>query len=671
VKRDGAFVEVSWLEAFQEVEQRLLPIVAEHGANAVATYLGNPSAHNMAAVFFGPLLRSLGTTNRFSASTVDQAPKQMSAGLMFGTALSVPIADIDRASYLLMLGANPYASNGSLMTAPDFPGRIEAMQARGGKLVVVDPRRSKTAEVADEHLFIRPSTDAWFLFGLVHVLFEEDLVDLGAVAEWVSGIEEIAALARDFSPDVVAPVCGIDAETITRTARELAGAEGAAVYGRIGTCTQEFGTLASWLIDVLNVVTGNLDRPGGAMFTLPLAGGATTSGAPGRGRGLSVGKYRSRVSELPGAFGELPVVALAEEITTPGDGQVRALVTVAGNPVLSNPNSAQLDAALESLDFMVSVDIYVNETTRHADVILPAPGPLQRPHYDSALYQLAVRNVGNYSPATFPLEPDQLEEWEILAKLALVAQGAGADADPAVLDDTIIRSMAESSVGNEHSRLHGDDVEELLTSLAARRGPERMLDLQLRGGPYGLTLDELEANPHGIDKGPLVPRVPEVLRTPTGMIELAPEPLVADVARLRAAQARLADHDTLVLVGRRDLRSNNSWMHNVEVLVKGKPRCTMHVHPEDASRLGLTDGGNAKVASRVHAVEVPVEITDAVMKGVVSIPHGWGHDVDGVELGVARRYGGVNANLLTDERVFDALSGNAALNGVPVTVAPC
>jgi anaerobic selenocysteine-containing dehydrogenase len=671
IKRDGRFVPASWHEAFAEVEARLLPIIEAHGPNAVATYLGNPSAHNLASMFFGPLLRALGTTNRYSASTVDQMPKQISAGLMFGTALSVPIADIDRTSYLLMLGANPYASNGSLMTCPDFPGRIEALQARGGKLVVVDPRRSRTAQQADEHLFIRPGTDALFLFGLVHVLFDEDLVDLGSVEPWVSGLAEVDALARDFSPEAVAPVCGIDAATIRRTARELASADAAAVYGRIGTCTQEFGTLASWLIDVLNVLSGNLDRPGGAMFTTPVAGGATTSGTPGRGRGVTLGKYRSRVSGLPGAFGELPVVALAEEIATPGDGQVRALVTVAGNPVLSTPNSAQLDAALASLDFMVSVDIYVNETTRHADVILPAPGPLQRPHYDTALYQLAVRNVGNYSPATFPLDDGQLAEWEILAKLALIAQGAGADADPATVDDLVITSMATSAVSNPSSGVHGQDVDELLASMAHRRGPERMLDLQLRGGPFRLTLDELEAQPHGVDMGALEPRVPEVLRTPSGCIELAPEPLVADVERLRAARDRLADHDTFVLVGRRDLRSNNSWMHNVEVLVKGKPRCTLHVHPEDASRLGLTDGSSAKVASRVHAVEVPVEITDAVMRGVVSIPHGWGHDVDGVELSVARRHAGVNTNLLTDDRFFDALSGNAALNGVPVTISAC
>jgi anaerobic selenocysteine-containing dehydrogenase len=662
VKRDGRFVPVGWAEAFAIVAERLPAVIAEHGGNAVATYIGNPTAHNIGAqLYLAPLLRAIGTTNRFSASTVDQMPKQISGGLMFGTGISIPVPDVDRTDYFLVLGANPYASNGSLMTAPDIPGRMEAIQARGGKIVVVDPRRSKTAEMADEHLFIRPSTDSFFLFGIVSALIDEALVTLGAVAEWVNGLEVVESLARELTPEAVAPVCGIDASTIRRIARELAAAPTAAVYGRIGTCTQEFGTIASWLVDVVNVLTGNLDRPGGAMFTTPVAGGPTTSGTPGKGRGTSIGRFRSRVSNLPGALGELPVAALAEEILTAGEGQVRAMVTIAGNPVLSTPNAAQLDVALSTLDFMVSVDIYVNETTRHADVILPPPGPLQRPHFDAALYRLAIRNVANWSEPTFPLDDGAMEEWEILCKLALIVQGAGPDADVAQVDDVLAKTMARSL-----------DDDEAAAALEQRRGPARLVDLMLRTGPYdGMSLDVLLANPHGVDMGALQPRIPEVLRTPSGMIELAPPEIVADVDRLRAARDRLADHDTLVLVGRRDLRSNNSWMHNLEVLVKGKPRCTLHVHPDDASRLGLTDGAGAKVASRVYAVEVPVEITDAVMKGVVSIPHGWGHDVDGVEMAVARRYAGVNTNLLTDDRQMDALSGNAALNGVPVSVAPC
>jgi anaerobic selenocysteine-containing dehydrogenase len=677
VRRDGVLVPASWAEAFAEVARRLPPIMERHGRNAVAIYLGNPGAHNLANLFFPALIRSVGSANNFSASTVDQVPKQLSAGLMFGTALSIPVPDIDRTQYLLILGANPYASNGSLMTAPDFPGRMKALRARGGKLVVVDPRRSKTAEVADEHLFIRPGTDALFLFGVLHVLVAEGMIDVGTVGDWVRGLDDVSALARRFPPSEVAAACGISADTIERVARELGAAPSAAVYGRIGTTTQEFGTLASWLVDVLNVVTGNLDRPGGAMFTTPLAGGPTTRGTPGKGRGVRVGQRRSRVSGLPGAFGELPAVGLAEEILTPGDGQVRALLTIAGNPALSLPNSAQLQEALATLEFMVSVDIYVNETTRFADVILPPPGPLQRPHYDIAPYQLAVRNVGNYSPATMPLEPGQLEEWEIVAKLALIFQGAAADADPGGLDDSIMTGIVEHAVADPCSPVHGRDRDELLGALSQRRGPERMLDFQLRTGPYGdafsaqpggLSLDTLAAAPHGIDKGPLVPRIPEVLRTPSGCIELAPPELVADIERLLAERGRFGLPGALVLVGRRDLRSNNSWMHNLEVLVKGRPRCTLQVHPHDAADLGLCDGGGATVASRVHAVEVIIEVTDAVMPGVVSLPHGWGHDEEGVEIRVARRYGGVNTNLLTDERRIDALSGNAALNGVPVTV---
>src|SRR5438270_8913697 len=284
------------------------------------------------------------SNNLYTAGTVDLMPKQVSAGLMFGMALIMPIPDIDRTDYLLILGANPFASNGSLMTAPDYPGRLRALRARGGKFVVVDPRRSKTAEEADEHLFIRPGTDAQFLFGVVHTLFDEELVSLGTVADHVAGVDEVKRLARDFSPEVVAPVCGIDAATIRRAARELATASRAAVYGRIGTCTQEFGTLASWLVDVVNALTGNLDREGGAMFTRAAAAQSNTKGEPGRGRGARFGRWTSRVRGLPEVFGELPAVCMAEEIETPGEGQIRAMFTLAGNPVVSTPNAGRLRA---------------------------------------------------------------------------------------------------------------------------------------------------------------------------------------------------------------------------------------------------------------------------------------------------------------------------------------
>jgi anaerobic selenocysteine-containing dehydrogenase len=678
IKRDGTFVEVDWDEAFAEVERRLLPLLEAHGRDAVAVYLGNPNAHSLAGLLYlRPFIRALGTTNVFSASTVDQRPKEVSSGLMFGGALTVPVPDVDRTDFLLMLGANPYASNGSLATAPDWPGRIEAMLARGGTLVVVDPRRSRTAEEATLHLAIRPGADPFLLMALVNVLAAEGLVDPGPAGEYLAGVDEVLALAEPFTPEAVEAVVGVDAATIRGLARDLAAAPSACVYGRIGTTTALYGTLTSWLVDVLNALTGNLDRPGGAMFPKAAAGAGNTRGAPRVGRGVRIHRRQSRVRGAGETLGELPVACLAEEIDTPGEGRIRALVTVAGNPVLSTPNAGRLDAALATLDLYVAVDPYVNETTRHADVILPVPSALQKGHYDVALLQLALRNVANYSPPVLPLEEGQLDEWHILARLALVAQGMGAGADPAIVDDLTVRALVGAAVADETGPIAGREVDEIVALLGERTGPERLLDLMLRTGPYGegfgarpggLTLDVLLDNPHGVDLGPLEPRLPEVLRTPTGMVELAPEPIVADVARLRAAlDAPVAG---MVLVGRRDLRSNNSWMHNVEVLVKGRPRCTLHVHPDDAARLGLADGGSAEVASRTGAVTIPVEVTDAIRPGVVSIPHGWGHDLDGVELQVARRYPGVNTNLLADETLIDPVSGNAVLNGIPVEVAP-
>ncbi len=678
VKRDGRFVEVTWDEAFAEIERRLAPIVDEHGRDATAVYLGNPNAHSLSGLLYlRPFIRALGTTNVFSASTVDQRPKEVASGLMFGGALTVPVPDVDRTDFLLMLGANPYASNGSLATAPDWPGRIEALIARGGTLVVVDPRRSRTAEEATQHIAIRPGADPFLLMALVNVLAADSLIDTGPAGEFLAGLDQVMALARPFTPEAVEAATGVDATTIRRLAHDLAAAPTACVYGRIGTTTALYGTITSWLVDVLNVLTGNLDRPGGAMFTRAAAGAGNTRGAPRYGRGVTLHRRRSRVRGVGETLGELPVACLAEEIDTPGEGQVRALVTVAGNPVLSTPNAARLDAALATLDLYVAVDPYINETTRHADVILPPPGALQKGHYDLALLQLALRNIANYSPPVLPLGDDQLDEWKILARLALVAQGMGADADPAVVDDLVVQTLVGAAVADETSPVAGREPADIMAELGDRTGPERLIDLMLRTGPYGdgfgadpdgLTLDVLLANPHGVDLGPLEPRLPEVLRTPSGMVELAPEPIAVDVARLQAALD--APTDGLTLIGRRDLRSNNSWMHNVEVLVKGKPRCTLHVHPDDATRLGLVDGAPADVTSRTGKVTIPVEVTDAIRPGAVSIPHGWGHDLDGVELSVARRHAGVNSNLLADDELIDPVSGNAVLNGIPVEVAP-
>ena len=652
--------EASWDEAFAVVDERLRAVNEAGGRDAVAVYIGNPAAHSLSNLVYGrALLKALGTKNVFTASTVDQMPKQVAAGVMFGGGLSGPVPDVDRTDYLLVLGANPLASNGSLMTAPDMRGRLKALRRRGGRVVVVDPRRSRTAEESDQHVFIRPGTDALFLFALVHVLDAEGLV---TPVDHLNGLEDVLALAQDFAPGPVADVTGIPASTIERVARELAGAPRAAVYGRIGTCTQEFGTLASWLVDVLNALTGNLDREGGAMFARAAAGASNTMGPGRRGRGFASGRWQSRVRGAPEVFGELPVACLAEEIDTPGDGQVRALITVAGNPVLSTPDGASLDRALEGLDFMLSLDIYVNETTRHADVVLPAPSPLARSHYDVALYQLAIRNVANYSPPVIDGDAagEPPDEWRTLLRLAGSAGGAGPNADVDALD---------AMVAGEAARRAGSDPQEALAAVAPRVGPERILDILLRAGPCDLTLADLEAAPHGIDLGPLQPRLPEVLRTPSGMVELAPPAIVADVPRLRAALERSPNGDML-LIGRRQLRSNNSWMHNLDMLVRGPARCTLHLHPDDAVRIGLADGEDARVRSAAGEVIAPVEVTDAIMPGVVSIPHGWGHDVPGTRLSVAREHAGVNCNLLTGTAEVEPLSGNAILNGVPVEVSP-
>ena len=685
VRRDGELVEASWEDAFAEVDRGLTGVLEAGGRDAVAVYLGNPSAHSLGPMIYGAaFLKALGSRNIYSASTVDQMPKQIAAGLMFGAGLSVPVPDVDRTDYLLILGANPLVSNGSLLTAPDMRGRIRAIRERGGKVVVIDPRRTRTAREASEHHFIRPGTDAAFLLGIVNVLLGEDLADPGRLAEHANGAEHIRELAEPFEPEAVAPLCGVAAEEIRAIARELAAAERAAVYARIGTTTQRFGTLASWLVDVINFFTGNLDREGGAMFPLAAVGQRNAAGRGPHGKGIKVGRWASRVRGLPEVLGELPVAGLADEIATPGEGQVRALVTVAGNPVVSIPDASALERAIETLDFVVSVDIYVNETTRHANVILPAPEPLAKAHYDFALYQLAVRSVANYSPSILPRPEGQPDEWETVLRLAAIAAGQGPDADLDAWDGIVLHTVIGREVGLPGSRLEGRDPGELVAALEPRRGPERVLDFMLRAGPFGdafgadpegLTLAKLERAPHGVDLGPMRPRIPDVLRTPSGKVELAPEEIVADVPRLAAALdgARTngdgsGANGAMVLIGRRQLRSNNSWMHNLPALVKGKDRCTVWVNPVDAGRIGLEDGSPARLTSDAGELTAPVEVTDEIMPGVVSIPHGWGHDGPGIRMRVAADHAGVNSNLLAPTEV-DPLSGNAVLNGIPVEVA--
>ncbi|MDA4106578.1 molybdopterin-dependent oxidoreductase [Mycolicibacterium holsaticum] len=673
VRRNGELTQTSWEEAFATVADRLGTVVAEHGGPSVGVYLGNPNAHTIAGALYPPLLvRALGTRQVYSASTLDQMPKHVALGHMFGSPVAFTVPDLDRTDYLVVIGANPLVSNGSLATAADFPGKLRALRKRGGRLVVIDPARTRSAELADRHLAPRPGTDAALLFAIVHTLFDEGLVALGALAGSVNGVDDVRALAADFAPETVATYCGVDAEDIRQLAREIAAAPSAAVYGRIGTSTVEFGTIGSWLVDVVNVLTGNLDRPGGAMF--PLSAVAPAPRPPKPGRGFRTGRWHSRVSGHPEVLSEIPAAALAEEIDTPGDGQITALITIAGNPVLSAPDGDRLDRALDGLGFMVSIDPYLNETTRHADVILPPPAPSQSAHFDFALNNLAVRNNARYSPPVLPLD-DRPDEAEILSRIALILYGVGADGDPGLVDQQVIATTLAKETADPHSPVAGRPVEELTAMLEEAPGYQRRLDMMLRLGPYGdafgakpdgLTLARLKAAPHGIDLGPMQPRLAQVLRTPTGRIELAPEPLIADVPRLREALRVRADG--FLLIGRRHLRSNNSWMHNVPALAGGTNRCTLRIHPDDAEEIGLTD--IAVVKGPGGELLAPIELAPGMRRGVVSLPHGWGHDRGGTGQKVASEQAGVNVNQLNDGSHLDPLSGTAVLNGIPVDIAP-
>ncbi len=667
--------EITWEAAYDEVASRLIAIREQYGNDAIGMYTGNPVVHDLGALLYRPVLqRALASRSMFNASAIDTLPKIVQTGLMFGRQFptGVPVPDIDRTDYLLIIGANPVVSHGSLMTMPDAPGRLKAVIERGGKIVVVDPRRTETAKIASEHHFIRPAADAAFLLALVHTLFEEDLVDLGAAAGLVAGLDTVKAVASEFAPESVADYCGIPAAVMRRIARELAAAESAACYGRLGTCVQEFGTLASWGCDLVNVLTGNLDRPGGVMFTTPAA--PIHAGLP-KGKGFEIGRWTSRVGGQPEVGGMIPSSTMAEEMLTPGDGQVRAMILLMTNPVRSAANSAQLDEAFSRLDFVVAVDFYINETTRHAHVILPTPSPAEQANYEIGLYLLSVRNVAKWSWPIVPPPPGCAETWQVLSNLAARLMGLGGVPEQGI-DDFILRRFAEGAVG-EDCPWPGLSVDEVISKVEGAIGPERIVDMLLRIGPYGdgfgrrpdgLTLAAVQAAAHGIDLGPLQPRLREVVNTESGMIELAPPTMTDDLARLRAHMAKHAGG--MVLIGRRDLRCSNSFMHNLPALVKGRDRCTLQISRQDAARMGLPDGSAARITSRVGSAVAPVEVTDDLMPGVVSLPHGWGHDVEEARLSVAKAHAGVNTNVLTDDRAYDAASGTAVLFGTPVRIEP-
>ena len=636
VRQGDKWVEISWQQAFDTVADKLVAVQQQHGQNAVAFYAGNPNVHNYGSMTHASVLRkAVQTKIHFSATSLDQLPHHLASYSLYGHQSLIPIPDIDHSSYMLIIGGNPLASNGSIMTSPDIPKRLKAIQQRGGRFIVIDPRRTETAEIADQHLFIRPGTDAWLLMAMLNTLFAEDLVSTGHLTDLLVGVDQVRSACASFTPELAEQRTGVAAEQIRQLARDMASTEGAVCYGRMGVSVQVYGTLCQWAIQMINILTNSLDVRGGMMASSP-AFGFIKPGESGAGHFAA---FHSRVSSLPEFAGELPATVMAEEMLTEGEGQIRGLITTAGNPVLSAPNGNLMDKALAGLDFMVSIDFYINETTQHADIILPPTSALEHDHYDLAFHRLAVHNTARFNEAVFEPAEGSKHDWEIFNELGLaVAARKGMDA----------KSLPS---------------------------PDKLIDMGIQRGPYSaaagheleLTLDKIKQHPHGLDIGPLQPSLPERLCTSDGKITLMADYIIEDLARLGTDQSATAK-DEFLLIGRRHIRSNNSWMHNSHRLVKGKPRWQLLMHPDDLAAHQLQDQSQVRIQSRVGEVQTQVMASDEVMPGVVSLPHGWGHKRDGVSMEIAAAQGGVSCNDLTDDKLIDQASGNSALNGVPVRI---
>lgn len=674
-RRGSDWEEIGWQEAIDESADRLKAVQRKHGQHSIAYYLGNPSGHKPPFLLYGPLLiKAIGSMQFYTPGTLDQIPKFVSAAYMFGGPIIQPLADLDRTDHLIVIGNNPVVSQGSMMVAPGIRRRIEGIRKRGGKVVVIDPRRTETAQIADDYVPVRPGTDAYLLFAMVDVLAKEGLIRLGNVADHVKNLDELVRIAGHFPAERVASVTSVPADTIRRLARELAAAPTAAIYGRTGTCTQRFGTVTSWLIDALNTITGNMDREGGNLFT----GGGIPLGLlfedEYKDGVFPVGRWHSRVKKLPEAVGMLPTAALADEMLVPGEGQVRGFVTQAGNVALSNPNGAKLQRAFEGLEFMLSLDIYLNETTRHAHIIIPGPSYAEHSDFAAVTPYEMIRKYIKWAGPVFEPEGDTPHDWEIFAGIAARLRGTSV----AQVEEDYVREMIGAAIANGRAEARDVSVEEARRAVGDAPGPDRLFDIMIRGGPMGdafgrvpdgLTLEKVKQHPHGLDFGPLdAGMIPSVLRTPDRCIDLAPPQITADVPRMEREMAKLEVPGSLLMIGRRDIRSKNAWMHNVELLAKGKDRCTLLVNPVDAQRLGLATGGRARVRTHIDELVAPVVVSDEIMPGVVSLPHGWGHRMPDTRQHVANAHSGVNANAIIDEADLDVPSASTVLNGVPVEV---
>ncbi len=675
VKRtaDG-WVPISWDDALDETARRLHNIQEVHGKDSVALYFGNPTAHNHGALFtLLPFVKALRSRQRYSATSADQLPHMLATWQLFGHQVLFPIPDVDRTDYFLIIGGNPLASNGSIMTVPDVKGRLKAIQKRGGKVVVIDPRRTETAKMADEHHFVRPGTDVYLLLAIAQVLFEELLVAPGRLDDILDGKKDMARLVANWKPEKVADTVGLPADAIRKLARDIAAAPRAAIYSRVGVTTSAHSTLSAWLVYVINILTGNLDREGGVMFTKP-AFDIVALGALSGDTG-SFDRYRSRVHGYPEFGGEFPVTTLADEMLTPGKGQVKAFVSHAGNPVLSCPDGQKLDQALSGLDFMVSIDFYINETTRHADIILPPTGQLEHAQFDPIFQAVAVRNVVKFTPPLVPKPEGSLHDWEILNGLTTRLNRLRARDRKTRLQiaatDRFVRKLGDRGLVDLGLRLGPYGTGGKVLDDLRRDGLHSLPKVAwkvLRGERKGLTLKKLLAEPHGMDLGPLEPMLPERLFTRDQRINLVPALYFRALQGLPAPKPVAPEQ--MLMIGRRHIRSNNSWMHNSQRLVKGKGRCNAMIHPDDAKRLAVEEGDDVVVSTPSGTITLPAWLCDDIMPGVISVPHGWGHDREGVQLGVARKVAGQSVNDIIGSSRVEAVTAMAQLNGIPVTVEP-
>ena len=634
IKRtENGWQEISWTEAFDEVEIQIKKIQEKYGNNAVATYQGNPNVHNVGSMLYGgPFLKSLKTKQKYSATSADQLPHHIASLKMFGHQMLIPIPDIERTDYLLILGANPGASNGSLLTAPGFPKKIKSIQKRGGKVINIDPRFTETSKISSQHLYINPGKDALFLLSLLHVIFDQGIEEKTHLSNHLKGLEEIKEIVKEYSPKKTALLIGIDSLEIQKIAKDFMNSKTAVCYGRMGVSTQEYGGICQWLINVLNIVTNNMDKVGGAMFTKPAIDLVYMTGIQGKVGNFD--RYRSRVHNLPEYSGELPVATLADEILTEGEGQIKMFICTAGNPVLSAPNGKKLEKALEKLDFMVSIDIYLNETSKYANIILPTTNGLETLHYDLVFHQLAIRNTAKLSEVLFEKDENQKHDWQILNELT-------------------------------------ERITEKKNSLT----PEMMLDNMFQYSPYkeaNLSVNKLKENPNGIDLGSLQPLLIKRIFTVDKKINVSPKIFIDDLKRLNKELCKdTKEEETkypFALIGRRHLRNNNSWMHNSKLLMKGKNRCTVLMSSKDANNLSITDHQKIKIISNVGSIELPVEISDEMKEGVLSIPHGFGHNRNGTKIKLAEENAGESINDLTDDNKIDKLTGNANFSGTRVKV---